>query len=420
MTNADFEDLAERIRRGEMSPGIQEVKRSLVRVAVRSGDDFLKVFLKRSRTSRHEERALRRAAALGISVPAVRGAGEHWVATEYLEGARAATREDLDAILEAVELMHRAGALHRDLHIGNLVVVGARVVILDLQRMIFLPGLPRRLRERELGFLAYSLGEPIPEQLRHVGEATERRAHQHWRSRTKRCLKNSSVFTSFEHAGKTGFRRRDIDEEELNRALDLGADGDVLKLGRAGDLYRCGNFMLKKHTSRKEAKRAWVAGHGLEVRGIPTGRALAWSGRWLVMRDDGDTLIDWIKPEFEKSGDAERSEMAGALSTLLARLHRRGIYHADLKANNILWSPGRVPRLIDYGRVRFGRRIHPRHRVKNLAQINAALPDYVPASLREVAFGDYLEQSGFSGDAEALRREVIAVSLSRNHRWHGC
>ena len=50
----------------------------------------------------------------------------------------------------------------------------------------------------------------------------------------------------------------------------------------------------------------------------------------------------------------------------------------------------------------------------------AALPDYVPSSLRETCLREYVAEAEFIGDAEALRREVIAVSLARDHRWHGC
>ena len=105
---------------------------------------------------------------------------------------------------------------------------------------------------------------------------------------------------------------------------------------------------------------------------------------------------------------------------MLADLHRRGIYHADLKANNFTWARGSAPRLLDYGRVHFGRRVSLGRRIKNLAQLNAALPDVLPGSLRERAFRRYVARAGFRGDTEELRRRVIELSLRRDHRWSGC
>ncbi len=138
------------------------------------------------------------------------------------------------------------------------------------------------------------------------------------------------------------------------------------------------------------------------------------------MADGGATLSDWVDGEFTKSTEFERDELARALGSLLARLHRRGIYHADLKTNNVVWRPGEEPRLLDYGRVRFGARVSRRRRVKNLAQLNAALPDLVPARPRELALASYLAESETGDEPAALRRDVIAASVRRAHRWHGC
>ncbi len=271
MTSEELDRLAERLAREETPDGVELVKRSRVRVAARAGDVFLKVFFKPSGTIKREARALARARRLGLPVPELVGSGRRWIATRFLANARPARREDLMLILPVVEALHDRGMLHRDLHLGNLLVVDGRVVVLDLQRAMFAPKLPRALRNRELGFLGYSLGEPLPDELAHVRKWVRRRAHEHWRSRTRRCLKESSSFAAFEAKGVTGFRRRDADEHALRRALDIGSDGEVIKLGRAGNLYRCDGFMLKQHPSRREARRSWVSGHGLEVRGVPTG-----------------------------------------------------------------------------------------------------------------------------------------------------
>ncbi len=139
------------------------------------------------------------------------------------------------------------------------------------------------------------------------------------------------------------------------------------------------------------------------------------------MEDGGPTVTDWVDGgDFARSGGPERAELARGLGSLVARLHRRGAYHADLKANNVLWRPGAAPRLLDYGAVRFSARVPRRRRVKNLAQLNAALPDLVPAALREAALATYLAESGYADEPARLRRDVVTASVRRRHRWSGC
>jgi tRNA A-37 threonylcarbamoyl transferase component Bud32 len=177
--------------------------------------------------------------------------------------------------------------------------------------------------------------------------------------------------------------------------------------------------VIKRFRSGRAARAAWVGGHGLEVRGIGTARALALAGPWLVMEDAGQTLIDWVEREFERASDDVRLELADALGGLLGRLHARGIYHADLKANNVCWAPGAEPRLLDYGRVRFPLWLSRRRRVKNLAQLNAALPDLVPNALRARALECYARETGAERGLERLQRDVVRASLRRRHRWGG-
>jgi tRNA A-37 threonylcarbamoyl transferase component Bud32 len=138
------------------------------------------------------------------------------------------------------------------------------------------------------------------------------------------------------------------------------------------------------------------------------------------MADGGATLFDWVERELGRAGEPERRALASRLGALVATLHRRGIYHGDLKANNVAYSSERGARLLDYGAVRFGARVGRRRRVKNLAQLNAALPDAVSAELREAALATYLAESGYADDAARLRRDVISESLRRSHLWSGC
>ena len=413
-------EIAASLRSGTTPPGVEVLKSNTVRVVARAGDVLLKVFLERPANAAREARALAQARTRGIAVPEVLESGEGWTATRFLSTGRAATRADLAAILGAVDGAHARGLVHGDLHLGNLLVDGGQVVFLDLQRARFLPWVPPIARRWELGYLAYSLGEPLPAELAHVRFWRDRRAQTHWRSRTRRCVQESGAFTGFRFDGQAGFRRRDADVAALRHALGTIEGAAVLKDAPNTRLLRSGAFILKQHASARDARRAWLGGQGLEARGFATGLALAWSGRWLAMEDRGATLAAWVQRDFARADAAARAELAARLGSLLARLHRRGVYHADLKANNVVWSPGREALLLDYGRVKFGARVSRRRRVKNLAQLNAALPDEVPATLRETALARYLAECGYGDDAARLRRDVIAESLRRSHLWHGC
>jgi len=425
-----FEELARQVRAnreasGAEAAGVETLKHSRLRTVVRRGDVVLKVLHRRAAKARREATTLARARARGVAVPELLGAGQGWVATRFVEG-RPARRDDLEALLPAVHAMHDRGMLHRDLHLGNILVARGGPIFLDTQKARFLPRVPGFARRWELGFLAHSLGDPLPEALAHVRPWCERRAQRHWRSRTARCTVESSGFTQLVVDGQHGYRRRDVPAARIARALRSAPEADPLKQTERSTLHRTGDWIVKRHQSRREALAAWRGGVGLEVRGIGVARPLAWVDRWLVMEDAGPTLSDWVDDAFgahvptTPEATATREAMASALGELLARLHRARIYHPDLKANNVCWLPGTPPRLLDYAHVRFGRRLSERRRAKNLAQLNAALPDVVPSELRERALACYVAGSGFEGAASALRERVIALSLERRHRWSGC
>ena len=218
----------------------------------------------------------------------------------------------------------------------------------------------------------------------------------------------------------SGFRRREANPEDLVRALETLDQAELIWPRPGGQIYRSGAWVVKRHASVRAARSAWVGGHGLEMRGILSARPVAWLGHWLIMEDAGPNVVDWVEARFAASSPAEQEEMMRKLADLLADLHRRGIYHSDLKASNVTWSPGQPARLLDYQRVRFGIRVSRRRRTRNLAQLNAALPDCVPGPLRERALERYLERSAFRGNGRELRKAVISQSLRRAHRWHGC
>ena len=96
--------------------------------------------------------------------------------------------------------------------------------------------------------------------------------------------------------------------------------------------------------------------------------------------------------------------------------------HGDLKASHV--AVGReadrlVTRLLDLEGVRFRRRLSDRRRLRELAELNASLPDFVSDALRCRAFARYAALLPFRSDHDASLRRVVMESLSRDHRWSG-
>jgi hypothetical protein len=121
-------------------------------------------------------------------------------------------------------------------------------------------------------------------------------------------------------------------------------------------------------------------------------------------------------------GELDAPQVADALAALLARLHRAGIRHGDLKASHVYLAagdPGLEARLIDLEGVRFTLSLPDRARIRELAQLNASLPDTFEAALRRRAFERYRSSLPFRAPPQACLRKVVAASLVRAHRWSG-
>ncbi len=201
-----FAQLASHLRAGNAPKGVTVLKRNNLHIVARTEEAILKVFLRVDRRIAREIRALRRARELGISAPEIMASGPDWIVTHFVPG-REGTRDELPALL-------------------------------DVQKARFIPWVAPILRRWELGYLAFSLGEPLPELLRDARFWTTWRAHTHWRSRTKRCVKESTSFTAFVWRGERGFRRRRVNRSRARtrasrlRAPRAAREAEVGEVGR--------------------------------------------------------------------------------------------------------------------------------------------------------------------------------------------
>jgi tRNA A-37 threonylcarbamoyl transferase component Bud32 len=428
-----------------------------------------------------EHRALRTLHAAGVPVaePLALGVlpgGDALLALRYVPG------EPLDAALgaapgerrallrrvgEAVAALHRAGFVHGDLHRGNVRVAEGGAVLLDLQHARATRS--ARARRADLGQLDYSLwdrlaradrmrlraaalGAAIPfeadaaRELRAAGRAAEARAAAHARSRTRRSLRPGRAFAATQVEALRGLRVRELGEVELgllvafHEAAQARGGGAVLKSDervRISRLESGGRRVVVKESAPRglarsladalrgsAGRRAWRAGHGLRARGIDAAQPLAFleerrlglPGRSLVVLEDLRPAPDAL--------EASRSDPDAALDALVrlaVRLHRRGVDHGDLKCTNVhlVGSAPFRPALVDLESVRFRSGVPEAARVEALAQLNASLPDEIPAALRRRAFARYCAALPFARGRAAALADVVARSLARRHRWTG-
>jgi tRNA A-37 threonylcarbamoyl transferase component Bud32 len=439
-----------------------------------------KGWLGRSQAER-EERALRALHAAGVPVPeplglGFRADGDALLALRFLPGAdlesllaapRAERRRLLVRLGEAVRALHAAGWVHGDLHRGNVRVAGGAPVLLDVQRA-------RRTRRAaarsaDLGQLDYSLWERASladrvrlraaalgvarpfdadarRALRAAGRAAEVRARAHARSRTRRALRPGRAQAEASVGPLRGLRVRELGAPELaallsgHAAAQAAGDARVLKSdarSRLSQLALGGRRVVVKETRFRGAaraladalrgsagRRAWRAGHGLRARGVGSAQPLA----YLEERRFGLPLRSLVvledlrpAPDALEASRAEPEAAALALAALALRLHRRGVDHGDLKCTNVYLegAPPFAARLVDLEGVRFRRRLPEAARIEALAQLNASLPDRVPADVRRRAFARYCAALPFARPRGEVLAQVVERSLARRHRWSG-
>ena len=197
----------------------------------------------------------------------------------------------------------------------------------------------------------------------------------------------------------------------------------VVKEYAAGGLARA----LADAFRGSPARRAWLGGHGLRVRGIAAATPYAFvERRRFGLPVASAAVFEDLRPAAPADrcapSVASPEQVVDALARLVTRLHRCGGIHGDLKASHVyLGGCGRrlEARLIDLEGVRFRARLRDSERIQALAELNASLPDSIADGLRCRAFARCAAALPFDRGREAALREIVSVSLQRTHRWTG-
>ena len=257
------------------------------------------------------------------------------------------------------------------------------------------------------------------------------------------------AFARIRSGGYRGMRLQGVAEKEIAAALEAGRGvpnegvGRVLKSDQRVQVTevrtRGGSWIVKDYRAGgllrrvadlfrgSPARRAWLGGHGLRARNIGVATPIAFVERriWGVAMASSVVLEDLQEltaADRCEASWAEDREIVDAIVRLAIRLHRCRVAHGDLKASHVLLERGAdgiEGHLIDLEGVRFRRRLGDRARIQALAEINASLPDRIPANVRYRAFRRYAAALPFHCDANQALRRIVAISLARRHRWTG-
>lgn len=415
----------------------------------------------------------------------IRAGGMEFGVTEWIAGepfwdrfrlANASERRRwIDELARALRALATARVAHGDLHLGNILVTGEQLAFLDwkeshvnataaaiardlaeLEFSLARSGVRRaarlRLRKASLGLSGLS-GVPgaIPArtELRAAAERAEAAAQDHYRGRTRRALVAGRQFAVLAPSIGRGMRVAELSDDRIARAIEAheGAapvlkDDERSRVTRVPADESAGaaetSWVVKEVTKGgigrrladpfrgSPARRGWLGGHGLLVRGLVAARPLAFAelsaSRSVLLLEDASPSPCLEDSEAAAWKHLPEEALAGSLLAFLLALHRRGVDHGDLQASHLFGnvSDGKLKSftLIDLEAVRFERKLSDDARLRALSELNASLPELrLSNELRNRTFDCYARALPFAMPREEALRAIVRRSKARNHRW---
>jgi serine/threonine protein kinase len=268
-----------------------------------------------------------------------------------------------------------------------------------------------------------------------------------WRSRSKRCLKESSEF-SVRREGRVLYRhRRDFPLDRVKGVVQeyrhrlsaaptlLVKNSPRVTVGPLRNVW--GNLWIKqfRYPGRwdrlKESLRiskglkGWIAGNGLRARGVPSIKPLALVEEkgWLATRESffvmealesGLEMDRYLSQGFETL--SRKRSFSRTFARWLSRFHGMDLYHRDMKTCNILvlekgdtWEFY----LLDLEDVLLNHRSGERDLLRNLVQLNTSTPKGMSRTDRLRFFREYLRLHPILRNRKAFLRRLMEESRRR-------
>ncbi len=375
-------------------------------ILIRTKDWVRHFFLPRRRWAEWHNLHRMNASQLTAAIPVLRGENQgsypkmFFLLTEKVAGTPLMSKliscaEELGQYLAR---LHASGVYHADLHPENIIIKPeTQLCLVDVQEVYFLPWLPRWLRIYNLGkifpyfnihmdsnrwpeeFLkGYNRGRQNPITTLELLNSIKSHQLRHYRSRTKRCCKNSTEFITVKSPEWRGYKRRDFTwgAQELKQAL---SQAKIIKPGRIvihQDV--CIKIQRRSMFHQDRCLMSWKMSRALEVRDIPVPRALGYfsmQGNCFFLSEyliGSRHLNDYLSSFADEK--AKRQALK-KLALWLKTIHDAHIWQKDFKSSNVLCRNHNYF-LIDLDGVKI-RRLSEENKIINLAQLNASLSNAV-------------------------------------------
>ena len=392
--------------------------------------------------------------------------------------------------------------------------------LLDLGRTQFTKKLPLSWRIQELSRLAYSISdtctnEEIKELITYyTNQPTESKDREifHktvfkevssikrrlWHSRAKKCFKNNNIFTCTTHGN---YKIHTRNEWEVNKLIDLIRNHNFsVKENFPGALKISAKIAITRLPASHEttesvcikeykypssfkrflysfcnspARKAWFAAHGLIALNVKTPKPIALLEekrfgilrRSFIVTEDITTSLpcnkyisEMFHNPYDKTASGKKRIFLSCLAASFRQLHDSGIYHRDLKANNIMimelrdtrdnsspppltpptrgrgntFPPPRWGRVgggaellhtwdffyLDLDRVCFDKKITLTKKIKNLSQLNSSLSNCITYTDRLRFYRAYAGVESLDSENKRILQTIIQLSLHRKHVWN--
>jgi serine/threonine protein kinase len=182
---------------------------------------------------------------------------------------------------------------------------------------------------------------------------------------------------------------------------------------------------MKEHFRRSKGLKSWMAANGMRARGIPSLKPLALVERknWFGLKEsflfmealaDDQEMDRYILKGFE---DLNKKRLfIKTFARWLDGLHKRSLFHRDMKTCNILVSERGETwdfHLLDFEDLLMGEKVNRKKLFRNFLQLNTSTPKVITKVDRFRFFREYLRLNPIVKDQRIFLRGLMRESRRR-------